>query len=137
MNKIKLLLSIQFVKYGFVGVVGTVAHTGTLWLLTEQAGVNPLLSSTCGFCISLIISYYLNSVLTFKRGFHIKVFLKYFFVSFTGLLLNLVILFMVQHVLHLNYMIGQLIAIVLVPILNYTLNKYWAFNSGGNTGKIT
>jgi putative flippase GtrA len=123
------LFTNQFFSYVFVGGIGTVAHTGTLWLLTEYAGINPLVSSTVGFFISLFISYYLNSTLTFKKGFHIKFFLKYFIVSSFGLVVNLFILFTVQHVLLMNYMLGQLVAIVVVPILNFALNKYWAFNS--------
>lgn len=134
------IISNQFLSYVFVGGIGTVVHTGTLWLLTEYARLNPLISSTCGFIFSLIISYYLNSLLTFKMGFHIKFFLKYLIVSSSGLLVNLLILYTVQHIFYLNYMIGQLIAIIVVPLLNFALNKYWAFNSKtkfkGDTGGV-
>lgn len=126
---VRLFLSNQFVSYIFVGVIGTIAHTGTLWMLTEKLDIDPLLSSTAGFLISLIISYYLNSILTFKRGFHINFFLKYLIVSSMGLVVNLSILFTVEHIFLMNYMIGQVIAIVVVPIINFALNKYWAFNS--------
>lgn len=126
---IKVFFSNSFLAYVFVGGIGTAAHTGTLWILTEKAHIYPLLSSTCGFFVSLIISYYLNSILTFKEAFHIKIFLKYLIVSSMGLFVNLAILFIIQNVFLLNYMYGQVIAIVVVPILNYTLNKYWAFNS--------
>ncbi|WP_074114460.1 GtrA family protein [Paenibacillus sp. P46E] len=133
-------LSNQFISYVFVGGIGTLAHTGTLWLLTELADFNPLLSSTCGFFLSLIISYYLNSILTFKQKFHIHFFLKYLAVSLTGLLVNLSIIYTVQNILNWNYMIGQLISIVVVPILNFALNKYWAFTSktdmNGHSGGV-
>ncbi|MCL6601785.1 MAG: GtrA family protein [Paenibacillus sp.] len=129
MTKFNLLLSSQFVRYGFVGVIGTAVHTGTLWLLTELVGFNPLMSSTIGFLFSLIISYYLNSILTFKKGFNLGVFLKYFVVSSFGLLVNLSILFTFDHILLMNYMVGQVVSIFVVPVLNFALNKYWAFNS--------
>ncbi|OMD08505.1 GtrA family protein [Paenibacillus odorifer] len=128
-ERIRKLFTNQFISYVFVGGIGTTAHTVTLWFMTEYVGLNPLLSSTLGFFISLFISYYLNSILTFKKKFNFKVFLKYFVVSSFGLVVNLLILFTVQNVFLMNYMVGQLIAIVVVPILNFALNKYWAFNS--------
>ncbi|MBA9086786.1 putative flippase GtrA [Fontibacillus solani] len=129
MSKIKRLLAGQFFKYGLVGVIGTVTHTGILWLLTEQTGLNPLLSSILGYLLSLLISYYLNSILTFKRSITLKFFIKYATVSSFGLFVNITILFIFENILLMHYMIGQIISIVVVPILNFTLNKYWAFNT--------
>ncbi|SDG28272.1 Putative flippase GtrA (transmembrane translocase of bactoprenol-linked glucose) [Fontibacillus panacisegetis] len=129
MSKIKRLLSGQFFKYGFVGIIGTVIHTGILWLLTEQTGLNPLLSSIFGYLLSLLISYYLNSILTFKRSITLKFFIKYATVSSFGLFVNITILFIFENILLMHYMIGQIISIVVVPILNFILNKYWAFNT--------
>ena len=50
----------RILKYGLVGVLGTVVHWGTLIALVEGLRVDPMLSSTAGFILTLILSFYLN-----------------------------------------------------------------------------
>jgi len=128
MTSLEKILTSQFVRYAFVGVIGTTVHTLGLWFFTEKIHLHPLISSTIGFMLSLLISYYLNSILTFKTKFRLKFFAKYTAVSLVGLCINLLILFLFRDIFHLYYMIGQIVAIFVVPVVNFLLNKYWAFS---------
>lgn len=122
-------VSVEFVKYGLVGIVGTASHTLTLYLGVEKFGLNPLLSSSLGFIISVVISFLMNAKWTFNSSHRSKLFfVKYLIVCLIGLGINLTILYFFTYVVFYNYLIGQLIALLVVPIINFVLNKKWAFS---------
>lgn len=122
-------VSVEFVKYGLVGIVGTTSHTLTLYLGVEKFGLNPLLSSSLGFIISVVISFLMNAKWTFNSSHRNKLFFaKYLIVCLIGLGINLTILYFFTYVVFYNYLIGQLIALIVVPIINFVLNKKWAFS---------
>lgn len=57
----------KMMKYGAVGVLGTLLHVGVLVLLVEWLGMNPIISSAIGFLLVLIVSYILNLLWTFGK----------------------------------------------------------------------
>ena len=121
---------LDFIKYGVIGVFGTLLQTGTLLLYVEKGHGDPLIGSTLGFILSLLFSYAANSRWTFKESSNsASVLVKYTIVSLAGLLLNLLILYLFDRVLGWWYGYGQLTSIVLVPIHNFILNKAWAFRT--------
>ncbi|WP_186320270.1 GtrA family protein [Paenibacillus sp. Y412MC10] len=125
---------IPFIIYGGIGVIGTVIHTGTLTLLVELFNTEPLIASCVGFILSLIVSYILNLRFTFhpKNVKLVTVFLKYALVSLTGLFLNLLIMYITVYILQFMYLYGQVLVILVVPINNFLLNKFWAFRVRAN-----
>ncbi|MGW8958188.1 GtrA family protein [Paenibacillus sp. NPDC055715] len=80
------------------------------------------------FSCSLIISYYINKKWTFSnRDVKSMAFLKYFMVSCSGLLLNLLILHVLVNIFSVWYTWVQMVIIVVVPLSNLFLNKFWTF----------
>ncbi|WP_051507113.1 GtrA family protein [Saccharibacillus sacchari] len=121
---------VDFLKYGVIGVVGTVLQTGTLFIYVEKGHGDPLVGSTLGFILSLLFSYMANSRWTFRKSERsASALVKYTVVSCAGLLLNLLILFLFDRVFGWWYGYGQIASIVLVPIHNFILNKAWAFRT--------
>lgn len=119
----------KFVKYGFVGVLGTLVHTTILTISVEILHISPILSTVLGFMGSLILSFKLNSMWTFKGDSRTKYsFLKYIIICLIGLLINVCIMTLIVKVLHSTYLIGQGISILVVPIFNFILSSYWAFS---------
>ncbi|KAA8785650.1 GtrA family protein [Paenibacillus amylolyticus] len=127
--KIDKNLVVQIFSFGLIGVLGTIIHTGSLLLLVEFYHYNPLVSSAIGFTLSLIVSYFLNIKFTFNTRNVKSSFIRYSYVSLAGLLINLTILFIFQYYIGGQYMIGQFIAIIIVPFFNFVSNKYWTFKS--------
>ncbi|GGN92887.1 GtrA family protein [Saccharibacillus kuerlensis] len=120
----------DFLKYGIIGVVGTLLQTGTLFLVVEKWDGDPLLGSTIGFILSLLFSYAANSRWTFKESERSSmVLIKYTIVSCAGLILNLLILYLFDRVLGWWYGYGQITSIIIIPIHNFILNKIWAFKA--------
>ncbi|MBP1308130.1 putative flippase GtrA [Paenibacillus sp. 1182] len=119
---------LQFLKYGFVGAFGTLIHTSTIILLVEKLNFEPIFSSFIGFIFSLVISYFINRQWTFSTsGKGGKILVKYTLVSLTGLVLNLSIMYVIVYAFHFSYLLGQFFALIIVPIFNFILNKYWTF----------
>lgn len=118
----------QFLRYAIVGLIGTGLHTSILVLLVENFSLNPLFSTSTGFIASFIVSYCLNYKWTFRSQLgHFGVLIRYFAVSISGLVLNLLIMFTIVNILKSWYIIGQIISIIVIPISNYLLNSRWSF----------
>ncbi len=115
-------------RYGIVGIIGTLLHLGILALLVECVQADPVWSSVIGFFAALITSYILNFFWVFnsRRSHHVAV-MRYLIVSFTGLALNTLIMYMVVDVLHWWYGWGALGVVMVVPASNFLLNYLWTF----------
>lgn len=126
--KKKYPLIINFIQYGVVGVVGTVFHTAVLAFCVEYFQLIPVISTIIGFLVSLVVSYRLNLVWTFKKSnFKKRRFIKYAITCSFGLILNVAIMFLITDILELSYWVGQLIAVILVPVFNFSISKKWVF----------
>ncbi|QLE57813.1 GtrA family protein [Nostoc sp. TCL26-01] len=122
--------SSKFIKYAIVGALGTFTHIGLLTLLVEILTLPPVISSSAAFIVVVIISYWLNYRWTFRsKSKHRRALLRYSIVSLFGFSLNLGIMYLIVNVLHLWYLIGQIIAIIFIPISNFFLNSRWAFKA--------
>lgn len=120
----------KFLKYAFVGVIGTFTHLGILTFLVEALRYHPVISSASGFLITVVISYYLNYKWTFQsKSRHRSALPRYVAVSLAGLCLNTTIMFITVNVLHLWYIIGQTISIIIIPVHNFVLNSSWSFKT--------
>jgi putative flippase GtrA len=120
----------SFGRYVVVGLLGAVAHVSTLTLLVEQFRVNPIVGSIAGFLVALSLSYWLNARWTFDHVSkqHRQAIIRYTTVSVVGLCLNTLIMFCLINWFGVWYLIGQLIAAIVVPLHNFALNYYWTFN---------
>lgn len=118
---------VSFVKYATVGVIGTLIHTLILSFCVEVLEFVPIISTCIGFLFSLIVSYILNSLWTFKQK-NKNSFFKYFITCSLGLVINVLIMFIVVDLLKYLYLIGQALAIIIVPVFNFFLSKKWVFN---------
>ena len=126
----------QMVRYGVVGVIGASIHFGTVILLVEVFKQNPVYSSAFGFSIVVAISYLLNKHWTFKvkeKGKSNR-FFKYIVVSCLGFGINVSIMYYSVNIAHWSYILGQSIVTVVIPVSNFTLNKFWTFSDSGSPG---
>jgi putative flippase GtrA len=120
---------VKLFSYGLVGVIGTLIHFSVLILLVELFQLDPVLSSSIGFIVTVIVSFYLNRRFTFRSKLSktTVTFIKYTLVSCSGFILNSVIMYISVHILLFHYSIGQAIVVVVLPISNFLLNNYWTF----------
>jgi putative flippase GtrA len=120
----------KITRYAIVGILGTLTHIGILVALVEAFHQEPVFSSTVGFMVALVISYFLNRNWTFQTNLgHSYALTRYVIVSFLGLLLNSGIMYLTVNILGWWYLFGQLTVILLVPASNFWLNSSWSFRT--------
>lgn len=120
----------RILRYAVVGVLGTAIHFGVLVALVEWAAVDAVLASAVGFFVTLMVSYVLNHRWTFEsRAPHGAAFGRYAAVSLLGLGLNSLIMYLAVHIFGLWYILAQALVVIVVPAVNYLLNRSWTFGA--------
>lgn len=126
------IFNYPLVRYGIVGIIGTLIHFLILILLVKTYSLSPVLASSIGFIVVLLVSYRLNKYWTFNQINSLDKssrFIKYSVVSVCGLILNTTVMYISIDWLHLHYVIGQCLVIIVVPVFNYILNRNWTFRA--------
>jgi len=121
---------IQFMKFAFVGFIGTIINLLILYTFTEFFGIYYLLSAIFAFLIAATNNYILNKIWTFnekiKQNF-ISKYIKFLSVSIFALVFNLIFLYIFTELAGIYYLISQVLAIGIVLIINFLGNKIWIF----------
>lgn len=124
------MLTRQFLRYLVVGGIGTVTHLAILAMSVELLGQSAIVGAVAGFIGALSVSYVLNHRWAFEsKRAHVSSLWRYIVVSLTGLLLNTGMMMALVHYLHWWYFTAQLSVIMIVPALNFLLNRFWTFEA--------
>jgi dolichol-phosphate mannosyltransferase len=122
----------QFLKFAFVGFLGTLINLAVLYSLTEMLGIYYILSAVAAFVTAVTSNFLLNKVFTFRERLGHKAtskYLKFLVVSVLGLSVNLALLYVLTEFLRVYYLFSQVIAIVIAFFVNFFGNKKWTFSS--------
>lgn len=123
-----LLHGPRLLRYAVSGGLSALTHLGTLTLLVETGSARPVLASTIGFALSIVVSYLLQKQWVFASATrHRTAAPKFLVATAVGFTLNAVVLTIGTEVLSLNYLLVQAVALVLIPISNYLINSFWTF----------
>ena len=120
------------IRFAFVGASGAVINLLILWILTDFGHLFYLLSALIAIEISILWNFFFNTKLTFNYKFENMSFfldsaIKYHMTSFVGILINLSVLLSLTELININYIISEIIAILLAFGVNYILsiNYIW------------
>jgi putative flippase GtrA len=120
----------RLIRYGITGLASAGAHVGVLTLLVELAGVRPVVASALWFVVSVLVSYALQHRWVFVSTVpNRRAFPRFLVVTGVGFALNTSIMWIGTEILEVNYLLTQAVALVAIPVSNYTLNSYWTFRS--------
>lgn len=130
-------LWLQLFRYGFVGGIAFLADYGSLYALTEFAGIHHLVSAAISFIIGLVTNYLLSISWVFKQRDSTKSriyeFLVFAVIGVIGLGLNEIIIYLGTDVIHLHYMLSKLISTAIVFFFNFFARRIALFSSKGNS----
>ncbi|CEE03048.1 putative membrane protein [Caldibacillus thermoamylovorans] len=119
----------QFLKFGAVGILNTLISVVAYNILV-LIGLNYIISNISGYTLGVLNSYYWNKNWVFKSGSKRNgLFLKFIAVNVISLGFNTLFLYILVDTLNFHSVISQLIATVIGMIINFVLNKKWAFES--------
>jgi dolichol-phosphate mannosyltransferase len=124
---------IRLLKFIGVGLTGVLVNEGVLWLLTDLGGLKYYFSSLIAIETSIISNFFLNDNFTFsdrhggKTGSFWTRLLKFNLTCLTGALIQYGLLVLFTSVFGVNYLISNLIGILVAFIWNYIVNLGWTW----------
>lgn len=119
----------KFIKYSLVGCISTVIYFLSVYIFIEGFYMDPVLGSALSFIIMTIASFFLNVKYTFNSMITRQKAMRFMMVSSIGFFLNFILMFIIVHVFAYHYFIGELVTILVIPIVNFLLNNYWTFQT--------
>ncbi|WP_226666390.1 GtrA family protein [Metabacillus litoralis] len=120
-------LTFKFMKYSFVGIVCTLIYFLSMFIFVETLDKDPVLGATISFTIMTFFSFLLNKKYTFGVVYSHQKLIRFSIVSIIGFTLNFIIMYIIVHMLSLHYFLGELTTLLIIPVVNFTLNNIWTF----------
>jgi dolichol-phosphate mannosyltransferase len=118
----------QVIGFAIVGAIGTVINIVALYAFTEYIGLFYVLSALLSIELSTINNFILNDYIVFgkiipKMKSRLKRCVSYHIITAAGNLISIVLLYLLTEYAHIHYTISMFLAIVIVFVYNYKINK--------------
>jgi putative flippase GtrA len=122
-------LFLKFLKFGLVGLSGTLVDFGTTYLLKEKAKIHKYLANSCGFLLAATSNYIFNRLWTFHstdpQYFH--EYFRFILVSAVGLGINNLVLWYMVSKRNRRFYFSKLVATIITMIWNFGANMAFTF----------
>ena len=121
----------QFLKFGVVGAIAFLIDYGVLMLLSQVIGMDPVISASISFDVSVVFNYVASMHYVFTRRDDIsrrREFTIFVILSAIGLVINEIIMVIGVNVLGdsaLMVTITKLVATAIVMVWNFVSRKKW------------
>lgn len=121
----------QFLKFGVVGAIAFLIDYGVLMLLSQVVGMDPVISASISFVVSVVFNYVASMHYVFTRRDDIsrrREFTIFVVLSAIGLVINEIIMVIGVNVLGdsaLMVTITKLAATAIVMVWNFVSRKKW------------
>lgn len=129
----KFIKDPEIYKYALVGAINALLVLFLTVLFTLGLGIFYLFSAIIAYEISIIVSFFMHDVWTFKKIKKISQreirFIKYNTFCLMGLGINSVILVILTQNFAIHYVISEFFAIVITFIFNYGISKKISFKN--------
>lgn len=122
----------QLLRYFVVGGISFLVDYGSLWLLTEKAGFQYLISAAIAFLLGLICNYVLSTKWVFGESrikSHWGEFVAFAAIGVIGLGLNELIMYVCTDGAGLHYMISKIVSAIIVFFWNFLARRFLLFKS--------
>lgn len=113
-------------RFFIVGVINTAFYAALLFLFVEIFFLYVTISNIIAFIIVNTTSYILHTKFTFQKNTSINSYKRFVFVSITALIAIGSISFAAE-AFGLNYWVGFLLIVILLPLVSYIAMRIWVF----------
>lgn len=118
----------QFMSYAAIGLTSNLLLYLAYLSLTLSIGIEHKTAMTVVYVTGVLLTFFANRVWSFKHRDVVRAaFVRYVIAYVLGYLLNLILLWLAVDLLSLPHQRVQAVAIVLVAICMFLLQKYWVF----------
>lgn len=124
----------QIMKFGVVGVIAFVIDYGVMVFLTEVFGLNPVVSATISFIVSVIFNYIASMRYVFIHKEDMsrsREFVIFIVLSVIGLIINDALMWAGTELVSIDYRIVKIFATAVVMVWNFITRKI--FLDAGST----
>ncbi|MCI1579739.1 MAG: GtrA family protein [Clostridium beijerinckii] len=115
----------EFVTFLIIGVINT--FNGTVFSYIYSSFLNENIAFIVGYISGLIISYLLNSLITFKEKLQLNKFIKFAISYLPNFIIQNVVVIIVFNLMGLNKLIAYLLAAIIGVPITFILMKFFAF----------
>ena len=123
----------QLFRFISIGAAATSVHVGTAIILVEFAKLHYLWANFYAFSAALSLSFFGHYHWTFSANTGYAYSLPRFVITaIAGLIANQAIMFSAVNIFKLDYKIGLIAVVLIVPLAVFLLSKSWAFNAVKN-----
>jgi putative flippase GtrA len=120
----------QVARYGFVGLFVASAHALTAFGVHHYLDVDPTLSNFAGFVVGATLSYLGSYYFTFRLSEgHKRSLPRFALVWLIGIAVNVGLFKVLLTEFNIPFMINVVVAIVLTPVAQFLMLKFWAFRN--------
>ncbi len=116
----------EFITFLIIGVLNT--FNGTVFSYLYSSFFNENIAFICGYISGLIISYLLNSFITFKEKLQFNKFIKFVISYIPNFIIQNIVVVIVFNLLSLNKLIAYLLAAIIGVPTTFILMKFFAFS---------
>lgn len=113
----------QIIRFGIVGVIAFIVDYGVLIFLKELFNINLFISTEIAFIVSVIVNYILSIKFVFDVNNKSNNFIPFIILSFMGLLLTELIMYIGVNKIKINYLIVKIVATIIVMVFNFITRK--------------
>lgn len=126
------LLSLQLIKFGWVGVLNTVLGYAIFFVCIYIFKLHYSLALIIEYIFGISNSYIWNKLWTFKsKNRANKEIFKFIIVYIISLVFNYAILFLLIDILNIKAAISQIIALIIIFPITFIGHKRWTFKNRG------
>ena len=125
-----IFLNKEFIFFILIGVVNT--FNGVIFSYIYSNIFNENLAFVLGYISGLIISYILNSFITFKDKLSFKKFIKFAISYIPNFIIQNIVVILVFNVLGLHKLIAYMLAAIIGIPVTFILLKFFTFNKNNN-----
>ena len=120
---------LRFLKFGVVGLSGTVIDFGVTYLCKDILKIKKLVANAIGFTLAATSNYILNRIWTWQStSTQVGVeYLKFFGVSLVGLGINTLTIWLLNDKLKWNFWFSKVCATGIVMLWNFFANNFFTF----------
>jgi len=115
---------IQLSKYGFFGIIATLIHLGSAWMVLFIFQTSVFAANSVAFFTAFGFSYLFQTLYVFQTDFHLHKFVKFFLVQF----LSFLVAYILSDVVPIsNGYVHTLLIVAIMPLVTFSAHKLWTF----------
>ncbi len=113
-----------FAGFSGVGVITTLISLGAIYVFLEIFQTPLILTYSIIYFLTILLSYFLNSLLVFKSPLEMKKGIKYFLIYLSGMLIGIVVLWLLKKTLSFDAYILAYLVLPVTMMWNFVLSFY-------------